>query len=354
MSAATINTLLVNPTYFRQQLMKYAQSLVRQNQLFDAAEADYNSFKDLLLNCPCCRASVYLVKSHHRGESSRKLKSGDLIKVSSCDIPAFFSHHSQEEFVECENYNHSLGPQSLAKSLTIAHHQRLEIFRDRFIGIFVTAGALKLFDYESAANIRKAIQAFLKIGWFVCAIPATLFAPVTPIQFRIKLLEPYVSHLVKFPYRDWGRDRLASEILPSILDNDIPAAERVGERQRQLQCTIEALDFLFSPPQRKLLTEIAWVLVLEIAGSICHMDGQEIMSSAEEIGMAADRQKRIAALPRFFADMLQARISESLYHYAAEDKPEPTIDSGIRLPLKLLLMCLLTINWDKELTKKHD
>jgi hypothetical protein len=336
--------------------MKYAVSLARQGELIDATAADYDSFRQQLLNCPHCRSSVYLVKAHSRVAVERKLRSGKTTSVDPCEIPAFFSHHQQEEWIECELYNRTLTSASVAKSVAVARNQRLEIFRNRFVDIFLTASAIGMFEGETAAKTRKSIANIRKSGGFFSTIPATLFAPITPIPFPTKLVEPAIDHCLKFPYRDWGRERLIGEVLPSLLIDDIPPKDRIGDDKTQLEYTVEALDFLYTPTQRKLLTEILWILAFEIAGSVCWGTGQEIMSSAKDMGFSSDRQARLAKLPEFLQESLTSALTDPLYRYAVKEgyvsrsgkDLSRGADSGIRLPLKLLMTCLLTIDWVKE------
>lgn len=327
--------------------MKYAVSLARQGELINAVDADYHSFKQHLLTCPHCGASVFLTKQHNRVAAERTLKSGRKIAVDPCEIAAFFSHH-QADSIECELYNQAIGTAAVAKSVTAARNQRLKTFIERFIAIFLTAELLVMFEDLPVAEVRKAIAGIIKHQNFFNTIPATLFSATLPIPFNTRQLEPSIRHSVKFPYNSGGRTLLVDRVLPRVLAK-IPREHRRGSDETQLKYAIEALDFLYKPQQWRLLTEIFWILAVETAGSVCGGMGYEIMSSAVEIGLAVDRDAKIAKLPKFLQEALLAALTDSLPEYAIETGVSSTQAKAleIRLPLTLLLTSLLTIDWGK-------
>jgi hypothetical protein len=315
--------------------VKYAASLLRQGELVDATAADYGSFAEQLLHCPCCKASVYLVKGHNRSKSTRTLKSGTISEVSACEIPSFFSHHQHEDPIECEAYNQTLNSDSVRRSVTIARNQRLEIFRTRFIEIFLKSKSLELTSLFSAANARKFIKSSRKMGVFFSNIPASLTSQAIPIPFYVKPIEPAIDVSIESSYQTVSQPQLIENIMLELLTDKIDEEYQIG-LDNQTQYASEALSFLHMPAQRKLLTEIYWLLALEISGGICNTAGPKALAAAKDMGLSGnDLQGKVE-------QYLQDQLINSLVEGNALSPTE------IRFPLTLLMTALLTIDWQEE------
>lgn len=323
--------------------MKYAASLARQGELVDATTADYDSFKQQLLNCPHCKSSVYLVKAHSRVAALRRLRSGKTTSVDPCEIPAFFSHHQNEERIDCELYNRTLTRASVAKSVAVARNQRLEIFRDRFVEIFLTAKSLSIFSDVDVAVARKTLARVRKQGVFFAQIPETLTSEAMSIQFSLPEILPEIAYAMEMPWRKWVRDCFEAYIFPDLWDCKIPIEHRKCDRQTQFQYALEAADFLLGPSQRRLCSDLLLIAIVEIANSSCCIDGRQILGSPAAMGQGVERQRNLAKLPQFMQASLIKDLNEPMYAETKNNK-----DIGVRLPIIVLMTCLLTIDWQQE------
>jgi hypothetical protein len=322
--------------------VKYAASLLKQGELVDAIAADYSSFAEQLLHCPCCKASVYLVKGHSRAKSTRTLRSGTISEVSACEIPSFFSHHQQEDPIECEAYNQTLNSDSVRRSVTIARNQRLEIFRTRFIEIFLKSKSLELTSLFSAANARKFIKGTRKLGVFFSNIPASLTSQAIPIPFYVEPIEPAIGISIESSCQTASQPRLVEDLMLDLLADKIDEKYKVDVEASQIQYASEALSFLHMPAQRKLLTEIYWLLVLEISGGICTTAGPKALVAAKDMGLSGN------GLQGKVEQYLRDQLINTLVERKAIDLTE------IRFPLTLLMTALLTIDWQEEFLLVQD
>jgi hypothetical protein len=125
--------------------------------LIDAADCNYNSFKDLGLICPFCKQSVFLVGSTSREAHDRKRKDGTTVSVKAVEtIAAHFKHHKDVDstsVAECELRSSKLTPFQYKKTAAAARNQRSRIFQRRMWQMLQSSVTYRVGDDVSLAAV---------------------------------------------------------------------------------------------------------------------------------------------------------------------------------------------------------
>lgn len=320
--------------------MKYAKSLSRLGELIEANTADYSTFKDLLLVCPHCSSSVYLVQTHTRQAGSRQL-ADRVIPVAGSTVPAYFKHHGSED-LDCEIYNQKIGSDRIIQSLAIARNQRADIFRSRFLDIFKTSSMIHVQSHFTVREIEKNIKSVRREGVIACQVPATLSLPKTTLNFSLERIVPIINHCLEWPFHDWGKSFLHEEL--AGIYEEVSVRERVGVFETQAKYTSEALGFLFARSNRRLLIQVLLMVTIEITCLMAVNDARAILHSPKFFDRDFDRDAGIKTMVRMLEEDLLQDLSAPMYLQQGRD-------IGIKLPIVSTIATLMTIDWEKEFQK---
>lgn len=321
--------------------MKYAKSIARLGELVAADTADYDTYKQLLLTCPHCNSSVFLRSGHNRAACARQLKDGRSIEIKAQIIPNYFAHHGGES-LECEHYDRGITPDRVAKSISIARHQRSDIFNARALEIFRTTKLLRLFGTSNmtAAEWEKNLRIVKQDSVISCEVPATLLVPKAVLNFSLKAIEPILEHCVNWPFAAWGKQYLELE-LPRIYETRIRPEDRVGDYQSQAAYTEEFLTFLYARSNRRMLTNIFRAIACEICCLKAAEDGRHVLNSSRFLDRNFDRAYGIKTLQQMLNQDLLMELDSVVFRVEG-------VDSGMRIPIVILIGMLMTIDWEAQ------
>ena len=135
--------------------MKYASAIFYGGQLVDAADADYDSYKDLGLLCPNCKSPVFL-------QAVLKRQSGKTL----AEIPAHFKHFKAKDSAlvkECEARVAKYDVKEIQRRATQARNQRLKLLQRQFWNIFT--GYYESINFPIATSLAEDGNGFaMQVG----------------------------------------------------------------------------------------------------------------------------------------------------------------------------------------------
>jgi hypothetical protein len=254
--------------------MKLAISLRLSGELVNAADCNYNSFKDLVLICPHCKQSVFLIGEHTRSATVRKLRSGSTIPVVESSVSPYFSHHSIDSEL-CEVKNKSISTQLFLHYKTVARNQRFAIFRKRFWELFCTNTSLaplvqkvsqRNFDFYVDIAIKKE-----KLGFSFDPNPNCGASAHNLQRGNFSIDMSFGMNIAKDVYSINLLRREFAELLPklikAILDKHCLSINLAAVHSSS---TLESLSFLYAPANSKMLKKclasIMTMIYVEILG----------------------------------------------------------------------------------------
>ncbi len=316
--------------------MKFATSLGLLGELKSAEDCNYSSFKDLGLICPHCKQSVYLVDKHERSASNRVLKSGRTVPVRHATVNSHFVHHSLDTDL-CELKDKSISPQTIIHRATVARNQRAAILRDRFWSIFCSGQQFKkIINCDNFQEFNKHLESTVKTGTFAIFLNSSSEKLVVNTTCGLDPIErveglPLIKNTYPLP-----SSLLESTInaiwlkFSSITDDIIPF---------HYNAIKEALLFLYSPTNKKLLRKCLVALVVTVYTTklfeqcAFHLNSNFTTSR----NTILDRASRDAN----FLISVDSEIQ-------LEDKSKMVSISGLFV---ILVMSLALINWKSEFEK---
>lgn len=320
--------------------MKYAKSLSKLGELVEANTADYDTFKDFLLVCPHCSSSIYLVQAHRRSPSDRQL-TDRVVPVAGSTVPAYFKHHGGED-LECEVYNKSIDSTRVTRSIAIARNQRADIFRSRFIEIFKTSTMVHVQRRSSVKSIEKSIKSLRQAKSISCEVPASLSVPRITLDFSLKQILPIIDLCTNWAFLDRGESFLREEL--ETISGNVSLHKRVGAYATQRAYATEALSFLFARSNKRLLTQILMIAMIEIICLKAVVESHSILKAPNFLDRNFDRNAGINTMVRMFEEDLIANFTVPMYLHKGDD-------IGMRLPLVATIGMLMTIDWETEFQK---
>lgn len=337
--------------------MRYAKSISRLGELVEANIADYNTFKNLLLVCPHCSGSVYLVQTHSRSAGERQL-ADRIVKVNSSNIPAYFKHHGGEDLA-CELYDKSIGSTRIAQSISIARNQRADIFRSRFLDIFKTSSMNYLLRSMSAKEIDKKLKMVRRTGKISCEMPASLAVPKTVLDFSLERMMPAIDRCVEWSFQGLGRSLIKDRL--AAFHKDISEKERVGTFETQAAYTMEAFDFMYAPSNRRLLSQVFLMTTIEIVCLNAVRESVSILNAPRFLDRNFNRKIAIEKVQEIVEDELIVNLYASIFvdggstYFQRGQDFSSVYDRGENVGFTLLLVAtigiLLTIDWETEFQK---
>lgn len=228
--------------------MRYACAILYNAQLVDAADADYDSYKNLGLLCPHCKQPVFL-----QAVSQRRV--GDTL----VEIPPHFKHFKAKDpalLKQCEARVAKYGAREIQRRAAQARNQRLRSLQRRFWSIFTR--------YYESINIPFANIMEKDGHGFVIQMSHTLskkFLADKPDAFKATMLQ-----IIEAAFTMWHREiTITWNYDNSYIGVSSSSARQYkftnalsGKLDRQMQELIacEVVDFLHSNSARPIVEKL--------------------------------------------------------------------------------------------------
>ena len=227
--------------------MQYGSSMFFGGQLIDAADADYNSYKDLGLLCPNCKEPIFL-----QAISQRQM--GDTLT----QIPAHFKHFKVKApalVKECESRVRQYDTSEFQRRASQARNQRLKLLQRHFWGIF--AGY-----FESEINVPMNSVTESLPNTFTMQMGQALSNNflAQKIEYPKRLLRQFVSALFNNIHLQitWDEKNSNVGVNPcyTLQQHFRDSVSCKLDRQMQELITGEVLEFLHSKSSRPLVEKL--------------------------------------------------------------------------------------------------
>lgn len=229
--------------------MHYASAIFYGGQLIDAADADYDSYKDLGLLCPHCKEPVFLQTASQRQGS-----------VTLIQIPAHFKHFKAKDPVlvkECEARVARYDAKEVERRVSQARNQRLRLLQRRFWDILTDYYESELDPPFDITKILESLE-----NNFITQIGRTFSN-----KFLVENLDDskhWTRQFVEAGFTgghiliSWSRNSPNAGVIPSAAIQHHFRESLSGKLDRQMQELIacEVLDFLHSKSARPLVEKL--------------------------------------------------------------------------------------------------
>ncbi len=244
--------------------MRYASSMFFGGQLIDAAEADYDSYRDLGLLCPNCKEAVFLQATSQRQGGNTLIQ-----------IPAHFKHFKASKDAalvkECESRVQKYDASEFQRRASQVRNQRLRLLQRHFWNIFASYyesefGVLMSSTIESLPDEFTGQMRQLLSNQFLSE----------NLEYTQQLIRQFVEALFNHAHIliSWDRSKPNIGVNPSYAIQNHFRQSLSGKLDLKMQKLIacEVLDFLHSNSSRplveKLFTVACWDLVYSLADGI--------------------------------------------------------------------------------------
>jgi hypothetical protein len=254
-------------------------SAIKYGGLFveaDDPKINYDSFKDLGLICPICKATVFWNRGSQRGTHERKKTNGQSIKVKGSSVAPFFSHHpatNAAEAAACEARMAKLSDGVRQQIEAKARNQRQKVFRTKLWRIINTSWRMRdeqgLLEYRG--HVFSSIAALTGVMKYSDESPVTdaVMQPVKALYLSIleRLLDQFLlpeqlrhtKETILSAIGKWQDLCLTESNSTDVLLDEYGAFSEffVSMNARyQTMVVSEVLDHLCLPRQRDLLLSV--------------------------------------------------------------------------------------------------
>lgn len=184
--------------------MEWAKTALYGGQYIKADWCNYNSFANLLLICPECGDSVYLVKhSEKRRSHKRTLKNGRVLNIPETKVKKYFNHRSNSEKLDCPlRVETSREYKSLETKAIESKNQRISYFQQRLHWIVnqsLPMQEIPRLKKEISQEIqnKKAAKEYLKFTEEIAFRLAKSLSKEVSVSDMRRLLEFNIKHINK-------------------------------------------------------------------------------------------------------------------------------------------------------------
>jgi hypothetical protein len=250
--------------------------------LVDAADCNYESFKNLGLLCPICKKSVFLVSASNRETHTRKRKDGRTTQVRECTVPAHFNHHhdvSESEVLECELRSQTLTQTHRIAIAAKARGQRIKTMQRHFWKICKTS--VKLQDIDG-------VPSCLELMWDKASVRAPeakkrlyqILVQELVDQFRSQGQLEHTKATITEGIERWIKESHDETLTPLNMRPLLNLWRQKIDQRMQVLIVSEALDYVCQKMQQPILAKLV-------------ESGLYAWISAQALSIGKDKQDRI-------------------------------------------------------------